>query len=121
MLFFVTYLRMGIFDIWQEHLLLRSWYLPLIMRSTEEALKSVPDSYREGSFRTWSRKTPYRISDRTSVGGTGNPGRCDPGDRTNRRRDSSTDLYSGNRCKGTEVMYSSSGRTLAVHMYNLIK
>ena len=24
--------------------------LPLIMRSTEEALKSVPDSYREGSF-----------------------------------------------------------------------
>ena len=51
---------------------------------------------------TWCRKTPYRIPHRTSVSGTGNPGRCDPGDRTNRRRDSSADLYSGNRCKGTK-------------------
>ena len=51
---------------------------------------------------TWCRKTPYRIPHRTSVSGTGNPGRCDPGDRTNRRRDSSADLYSGNHCKGTK-------------------
>ena len=54
---------MGIFDIWQERLLLRSWYLPLIMRSTEEALKAVPDSYREGSFGLGAGKlrTVFRI------------------------------------------------------------
>ena len=50
-------------------------------------------------FRTGSRKITYSISDRTSIGDTGNPCRCDPGDRTNRRRDSSTDLYSGTAAK----------------------
>ena len=37
--------------------------LPLIMRSTEEALKSVPDSYREGSFGLGAGKlrTVFRI------------------------------------------------------------
>ena len=49
MLFFVTALK------WQLSLLsgaftLAIMILPLIMRTTEEALKSVPDSYREGSF-----------------------------------------------------------------------
>ena len=34
------------------------------------------------------------------IGDTGNPCRCDPGDRTNRRRDSSTDLYSRYCCEG---------------------
>lgn len=49
MLFFVTALK------WQLSLLsgaftLAIMILPLIMRTTEEALKSVPASYREGSF-----------------------------------------------------------------------
>lgn len=49
MLFFVTALR------WKNSILagactLSIMVLPLIIRSTEEALKSVPDSYREGSF-----------------------------------------------------------------------
>ena len=49
MLFFVTYLK------WSYSLLAGSctvaiMILPLIMRTTEEALLSVPDSYREGSF-----------------------------------------------------------------------
>lgn len=49
MLFFVTALK------WQLSLIsgaftLAIMILPLIMRTTEEALKSVPDSYREGSF-----------------------------------------------------------------------
>lgn len=49
MLFFVTYLK------WSYSLLagaftLAIMILPLIMRTTEEALLSVPDSYREGSF-----------------------------------------------------------------------
>ena len=49
MLFFVTTLQ------WRNSLLagaftLSIMILPLIMRTTEEALKSIPDSYREGSF-----------------------------------------------------------------------
>lgn len=49
MLFFVTLLK------WQLSLLagactLAIMILPVIMRTTEEALKSVPDLYREGSF-----------------------------------------------------------------------
>ena len=37
--------------------------LPLIMRQTEEALKAVPDSYREGSFGLGAGKlrTVFRI------------------------------------------------------------
>ena len=49
MLFFVTYLK------WEYSMLsgaftLAIMILPLIMRTTEEALLAVPDSYREGSF-----------------------------------------------------------------------
>lgn len=49
MLFFVTALR------WQYSIIAGSFtlaimILPLVMRTTEEALKSVPDSYREASF-----------------------------------------------------------------------
>ena len=49
MLFFVTYLGFG-FSLIAGSLTLAIMILPLIMRTTEEALKSVPDSYREGSF-----------------------------------------------------------------------
>lgn len=49
MLFFVTYLGWG-FSIIAGSLTLSIMILPLIMRSTEEALKAVPDNFREGSF-----------------------------------------------------------------------
>jgi len=49
MLFFVTYLGLG-FSVIAGSLTLAIMILPLIMRTTEEALKSVPDSFREGSF-----------------------------------------------------------------------
>lgn len=49
LLFFVTYLGWG-FSLLSGSLTISIMILPLIMRSTEEALKSVPDSYREGSF-----------------------------------------------------------------------
>ena len=99
MLFFVTTCGWG-FSILAGAFTLAIMVLPLIMRSTEEALKA--GFIQRRKLWTWCRKTPYRIPHRTSVSGTGNPGRCDPGDRTNRRRDSSADLYSGNRCKGTK-------------------
>lgn len=49
MLFFVTYLSLGL-SILAGALTLAIMILPLIIRTTEEALKSVSDSYREASF-----------------------------------------------------------------------
>lgn len=49
MLFFVTYLKWG-YSILAGAFTLSIMILPLIMRTTEEALKSVSDSYREASF-----------------------------------------------------------------------
>jgi phosphate transport system permease protein len=49
LLFFVTTLGWG-YSLLAGAFTLSIMLLPLIMRTTEEALKSVPDSYREGSF-----------------------------------------------------------------------
>lgn len=49
MLFFVTTLKLG-YSILAGSFTLAIMVLPVIIRSTEEALKSVDDSYREGSF-----------------------------------------------------------------------
>ena len=49
MLFFVTALHWG-FSLLSGACTLAIMILPLIMRTTEEALKSVPDSFREASF-----------------------------------------------------------------------
>ena len=49
MLFFVTTLGWG-FSLIAGSFTLSIMILPLIMRTTEEALKSVPESFREGSF-----------------------------------------------------------------------
>ena len=62
MLFFVTTCHWG-FSILAGAFTLAIMILPLIMRSTEEALKAVPDSYREGSFGLGAGKlrTVFRI------------------------------------------------------------
>lgn len=49
LLFFVTTLQWG-FSLLAGAFTLSIMILPLIMRTTEEALKSVPDTFREGSF-----------------------------------------------------------------------
>ena len=49
MLFFVTYLGFG-FSVLSGVFTLSIMVLPLIIRSSEEALKAVPDTYREGSL-----------------------------------------------------------------------
>lgn len=49
MLFFVTRLQWGL-SLLSGACTLAVMILPLILRTTEEALKSVPDMYREGSF-----------------------------------------------------------------------
>jgi phosphate ABC transporter, permease protein PstA len=49
LLFFVTFLGWG-FSVLAGAFTLAIMILPLIMRSAEEALKAVPDTYREGAF-----------------------------------------------------------------------
>lgn len=62
MLFFVNKMKMD-YSILAGALTLSIMILPLIMRTTEEALKSVPDLYREGSFGLGAGKlrTVFRI------------------------------------------------------------
>jgi len=62
MLFFVNYLGWG-FSLLAGAFTLSIMILPLIMRSSEEALKAVPDTYREGAFGLGAGKlrTVFRI------------------------------------------------------------
>ena len=62
MLFFVNALDWG-FSLLAGAFTIAIMILPLIMRTTEEALKAVPDSYREGSFGLGAGKlrTVFRI------------------------------------------------------------
>lgn len=61
-LFFVKYMGFGL-SLLSGALTLGIMILPLIMRTTEEALRAVPDSYREGSFGLGAGKlrTVFRI------------------------------------------------------------
>lgn len=61
-IFFVEYLHMGL-SLLSGALTLSIMILPLVMRSAEEALLSVPDSYREGSFGLGAGKlrTVFRV------------------------------------------------------------
>ena len=62
LLFFVTFMGWG-FSMLAGAFTLAIMILPLIMRSSEEALKSVPDTYREGAFGLGAGKlrTVFRI------------------------------------------------------------
>ena len=62
LLFFVTFLGWG-FSVLAGAFTLSIMILPLIMRSSEEALKAVPDTYREGAFGLGAGKlrTVFRI------------------------------------------------------------
>ncbi|GHU60386.1 phosphate transport system permease protein PstA [Clostridia bacterium] len=62
MLFFVNFLHLG-YSLLAGALTLAVMILPLIMRSSEEALKAVPDTYREGAFGLGSGRlrTVFRI------------------------------------------------------------
>ncbi|MCL2766171.1 MAG: phosphate ABC transporter permease PstA [Peptococcaceae bacterium] len=62
LLFFVTYLKWGV-SLMAGSFTLAIMILPLVIRSTEESLKAVPDSFREGCFALGAGKlrTIYRI------------------------------------------------------------
>lgn len=117
MLFFVTYLKWGL-SLLAGAFTLAIMILPLIMRTTEEALKSVPDSYREGSFGLGAGKlrTVFRIVLPSAVPGILAGVILAVGRIVG---ETAALIYTAGTVAAVPSSLLGSGRTLAVHMYNL--
>ncbi|BBF44297.1 phosphate transport system permease protein PstA [Lachnospiraceae bacterium KM106-2] len=117
MLFFVTALK------WSMSLLagactLAIMILPLIMRTTEEALKAVPDSFREGSFGLGAGRlrTVFRVVLPSAMPGILSGiilaiGRI--------VGETAALIYTAGTVAAVPPNIMGSGRTLAVHMYSI--
>ncbi len=92
--------------------------LPLIMRTTEEALKSVPDSFREGSFGLGAGKlrTVFRIVLPSATPGILAGVILSVGRIVG---ETAALIYTAGTVPGVPDNVMGSGRTLAVHMYVL--
>lgn len=117
LLFFVTALGWG-FSVLAGAFTLSIMILPLIMRTTEEALKSVPDPYREASFGLGAGKlrTVFRIVLPSAVPGILAGiilaiGRI--------VGETAALIYTAGTVAQIPDSLFSSGRTLAIHMYAL--
>lgn len=117
MLFFVNTLGWG-FSILAGAFTLAIMILPLIMRTTEEALQSVPDMYREGSFGLGAGKlrTIFKIVLPSAVPGilAGvilSIGRI--------IGETAALMYTSGTVAKVPSSVMGSGRTLALHMYTL--
>jgi len=117
MLFFVTALKWG-YSILAGAFTLSVMVLPSIMRTTEEALKSVPDSYREGSFGLGAGKlrTVFRIVLPAAVPGILAGVILAVGRIVG---ETAALIYTAGTVAQIPSNVFGSGRTLAVHMYNL--
>lgn len=117
MLFFVNKLQ------WRLSILagactLAIMVLPIIMRTTEEALMAVPDSYREGSFGLGAGKlrTVFRIVLPTAIPGMLSGVILAVGRIVG---ETAALIYTAGTVAGIASDLFSSGRTLAIHMYCL--
>ncbi|KMZ53890.1 phosphate ABC transporter permease PstA [Dorea sp. D27] len=117
MLFFVTTCGWG-FSLLAGAFTLAIMILPLIMRTTEEALKSVSDSYREGSFGLGAGKlrTVFRIVLPSAVPGILAGVILAVGRIVG---ETAALIYTAGSVADVPSSVMGSGRTLAVHMYNL--
>ena len=117
MLFFVTTCGWG-FSLLAGAFTLAIMILPLIMRTTEEALKSVPDSFREGSFGLGAGKlrTVFRIVLPSAVPGILAGVILAVGRIVG---ETAALIYTAGSVADVPSSVMGSGRTLAVHMYNL--
>lgn len=117
MLFFVTKLKWG-YSLLAGAFTLAIMILPLIIRSTEEALKAVPDSYREGSFGLGAGKlrTVFRI-----VLPSATPGILAGVILAIGRivGETAALIYTAGTVAEIPKNVMGSGRTLAIHMYSL--
>ena len=117
LLFFVTFLGWG-FSVLAGAFTLAIMILPLIMRTSEEALKSVPDIYREGSFGLGAGKlrTIYKIVLPAAMPGilSGiilSVGRI--------LGETAALIYTSGTVAQIPISPMQSARTLSVHMYSL--
>lgn len=117
LLFFVTTLGWG-FSLLAGAFTIAIMILPLIMRTTEEALKAVPDSYREGSFGLGAGKlrTVFKIVLPSALPGILAGiilaiGRI--------VGETAALMYTAGTVAEIPSNLFSSGRTLAIHMYSL--
>ena len=117
MLFFVNTLGWG-FSLLAGAFTLSIMILPLIMRQTEESLKSFPDSYREGSFGLGAGKlrTVFRIVLPSAVPGILAGVILAIGRIVG---ETAALMYTAGTVAKVPSGVMGSGRTLAVHMYNL--
>lgn len=117
MLFFVTTLKWG-YSLLAGACTLAIMILPLIMRTTEEALKSVPDSYREGSFGLGAGKlrTVFRIVLPSAVPGILAGVILAIGRIVG---ETAALIYTAGTVAEIPTGVMGSGRTLAVHMYSM--
>lgn len=117
LLFFVTYLGWG-FSLLAGSFTLSIMILPLIMRTTEEALKSVPDSFREGSFGLGAGRlrTIFRIVLPSAVPGILAGVILAIGRIVG---ETAALIYTAGTVADIPTNVFSSGRTLAIHMYAL--
>lgn len=117
MLFFVNTLKWG-FSVLAGAFTLSIMILPLIMRQTEEALKAVPDSYREGSFGLGAGKlrTVFRIVLPSAVPGILAGVILAIGRIVG---ETAALIYTAGTVAQVPKDVLGSGRTLAIHMYML--
>lgn len=117
MLFFVNTLDWG-FSLLAGAFTLAIMILPLIMRTTEEALKAVPDTFREGSFGLGAGKlrTVFRIVLPSAIPGILAGVILAIGRIVG---ETAALMYTAGTVANIPSSVMGSGRTLAVHMYNL--
>ncbi|GHU40079.1 phosphate transport system permease protein PstA [Clostridia bacterium] len=117
MLFFVINLKLGL-SVLSGSLTLAIMILPLIMRTTEEALKAVPDSFREGSFGLGAGRvrTIFRIVLPSAVPGILAGVILAIGRIVG---ETAALMYTAGTVTKIAGNLSAPGRTLAYHMYNL--
>lgn len=119
MLFFVGYCHFG-YSLLSGSLTLAIMVLPVIMRTTEEALLAVPDSYREGSFGLGAGKlrTVFRVVLPSAVPGILSGVILATGRIVG---ETAALIYTAGTIAKVPTSIFSSTRTLSVHMYNLSK
>ena len=117
MLFFVSALKWG-YSLLAGAFTLAIMILPLIMRTTEEALKSVPDTYREGSFGLGAGKlrTVFRVVLPSAVPGILAGIILAVGRIVG---ETAALIYTAGTVPEIVLNPMDSGRTLSIHMYNL--
>lgn len=117
MLFFVTYLKWG-YSMIAGACTLAIMVLPVIMRTTEEALIAVPDSYREGSFGLGAGRlrTVFKIVLPAAVPGIMSGIILSIGRIVG---ETAALIYTSGTIADVALNPMNSGRTLAVHMYSL--